>query len=238
MPLTLAELPKAIQSVPIGLIEQAGGGFLPVALLSLQPNKNLFVTADGRWIQAYIPASCRAYPFILAKTKDGQQVLCIDEDSGLVVDGTDGEAFFQEDGQVAPTLQEVLNFLHQTEQSRNATAAACALLKQYDLISPWPITVKADGEDKMISGIFQINEAALNKLSADELAKIRDSGALVLAYCQMLSMQHLPVLGQLADAHAKAAAQAAATATSVTKKGEMNLEFLKKNTSIDFSGFR
>lgn len=234
MPLTLTELPKALQSVPIGFIEQSGGVFVPAALLSLQPNKNQFVTADGRWIQAYIPAACRAYPFILAKTEEGQQVLCIDQDSGLVVDGVDGEAFFQEDGQVAPLLQEVLNFLHQTEQSRNVTAAACALLKKYELIKPWPITVKSDGEDKTINGIFQINEGALNKLPADALVEIRDAGALVLAYCQMLSMQHLPVLGQLADAHAKAAA----AATPVGKTREMNLEFLKKNASIDFSGFR
>ena len=48
MPLALAELAKAALSLPIGFIAQ-GDGFVPAAVMSLQPEKNLFVAADGRW---------------------------------------------------------------------------------------------------------------------------------------------------------------------------------------------
>ncbi|MEA1053628.1 SapC family protein [Lamprobacter modestohalophilus] len=82
-PLVVQELPKALMSLPIGFIEQPDGYGL-VAVQSLQPGQNLFVSVDGRWLGGYVPALYRGYPFALAKTEEGQQVLCIDEDSGLV----------------------------------------------------------------------------------------------------------------------------------------------------------
>ena len=65
---------------------------------------------------------------------------------------------------------------------------------------------------------------------------MRNAGGLHIAYCQLLSMQHLPTLGELTAAHARAEAQAAAAQT-VTASGELNLELFKKNDSISFNGF-
>lgn len=234
LPLILAELPKAVMSLPIGFIEQADG-FVPVAVMGLQPEKNLFVAADGRWIKSYIPAACRGYPFGLASTADGQRVLCIDEDSRLLSDGPEGEAFFDDAGEVTSTLQEIIRFLEQNEQSRQATAAACAVLRQYELIKPWPIALKTATGEQAVAGLFQIDEAALNRLPAAALEAVRNAGALTVAYCQMLSMQHLPVLGQLAAAHAQAAQQAA---PPLPQKAELDIEFLKQGDTLNFGGFR
>lgn len=236
LPLALAELAKAALSLPIGFIAQ-GDGFVPAAVMSLQPEKNLFVAADGRWIHGYIPAAVRGYPFRLAKATDGRQVLCIDEDSGLVIDGPDGESFFDDEGKPVQALREIMDFLEQTEQSRQAAARACAVLSKHHLIQQWPIIVHqtASGERK-IDGLFRIDEAALNQLGADALLEVRNAGGLHIAYCQLLSMQHLPALGELTAAHARAEAQAAAAQT-VTAAGELNLELFKKNDSISFNGF-
>ena len=158
VPLTAAELPKAVLSLPLAFIEQAGA-FVTVAVLGLQSGSNLFVTPDGRWMNNYIPATFRSYPFRLAPTDDGQQVLCIDEESGLVTktpDGLDspaGERFFDDDGQPAQAVRDMLNFLHQLEQSRLATAEACAALNQHGLIRPWPITVKTDTGEQQVAGL-------------------------------------------------------------------------------------
>lgn len=233
MPLGLAELPKAVMNLPIGFIDQPNG-FVPVAIMGLQPEKNLFVAADGRWIQSYIPAACRGYPFSLGKTADGQRVLCIDEDSGLLSDGPEGEAFFDEAGQVAPAVQEIIRFLEQTEQSRQVTSAACAVLRQHQLIKPWSITVKTPTGEQAVAGLFQIDEAALNQLPAAALEAVRNAGALTVAYCQMLSMQHLPVLGQLAAAHAKAQQ----AAQPLPQNAELDIEFLKQGDTLDFGAFR
>ena len=236
LPLSLAELPKAMMSLPIALIVQ-NERYVPVAVMSIQPDRNHFVTPDGRWLHGYIPASCRGYPFRFLNAPDGKQILCIDQDSGLVSDGPEGEPFFDEAGEPTQAIRETLNLLHQSEQSLKATLAACDLLKQHQLIKPWPIKLKTDAGDKDIAGLFQIDEAALNLLSAEALLEIRNSGGLLLAYCQLLSMQHLSFLGQLAEAHAKADKAAAEATNNIVQNGELNIEFLKKNETLSFAGF-
>lgn len=230
--LTATELPKAVMSLPVGFIEQAGA-VIPVAVLGVQPGKNLFVAPDGRWVGKYIPAAFRSYPFRLAQTEDRQQVLCIDEDSGLITDGPEGEGFFTEDGQPTQAVSDILNFLTQTEQSRLAIGAACAVLQKHNLIRPWPITLKTDSGEQRITGMFQIDEAALNQLPGETLLEIHKAGGLPLAYCQLLSMQHLPVLGELIGAYAKLAAQAVA-AQNIAQGGELDLEFMNKGETISF----
>ena len=199
MPLALAELAKAALSLPIGFIAQ-GDGFVPVAVMSLQPEQNLFVAVDGRWIHGYIPAAARGYPFRLAKATDGRQVLCIDEDSGLVNDGPDGEAFFDDEGKPVQALREIMDFLEQTEQSRQVAARACAVLNKHHLIQHWPIIHQTASGERKIDGLFRIDEAALNQLDAEALLEVRNAGGLLIAYCQLLSMQHLPALGELTAA--------------------------------------
>jgi hypothetical protein len=236
VPLVAAELPKAVMSLPIAFIEQ-GEVYVPAAVLGLQPGNNVFVAPDGRWVGNYIPAAFRGYPFRLAKTEDGQQALCIDEDCDLLTDGPTGEAFFNDDGLPAQATLNILGFLTQIEQNRVVTATACAVLQKHTLIRPWPITLKTESGEKQISGLFQIDEAALNQLSAEALLEIRDAGALPIAYCQLLSMQHLPLLGQLTEAQAKASAQALSL-QQLALNGELNLDFLNQGGTFNFSGFR
>lgn len=235
VPLTVAELSKAVISLPIGFIAD-GEGFLPAAVLGLLPGKNLFVALDGRWAGRYIPAVFRAYPFRLAKTEEGQQILCIDEDSGLVTAGPAGESFFAGDGQPAQAILDIINFLNMVEQSRMATVAACTVLREHNLIRPWPITLKTAAGERQIAGLFQTDEALLNQLSAEALFEVHRSGALTIAYCQLLSMQHLPVLGELTEAHAKVAAQSQA-AQPTPSSGNPNLDLISKDGVISFSNW-
>ena len=53
--------------------------------------------------------------------------------------------------------------------------------------------------------------------------------ALPMVYCQLLSMQHLPLLGQLAQAHRKAAQP-----LSAAPDGELDLRFLSNNGTLSF----
>lgn len=231
VPLVVAELPKAMLSLPIAFIEQTGA-YVPAAVLSLLPCKDLFVAESGSWAGEYIPATFRSYPFRLANTEDGQQVLCIDEDSGLISDGPNGEAFFNEDGTPAQAVLDILNFLNQVEQSRKRTAAACAVLQKHNLIRPWLINLKTDTGEQAINGLFQIDEATLNQLPADALLDVRNAGALPIAYAQLFSMQHLPLLGQMIEAHSKAAEH---SLQQVAPNRELDLEFLIKSNTIGFA---
>jgi len=74
LPLVGTELAKAALAFPIALIQQ-GKGFVPAAVLGLEPGKNLFVAPDGRWLGSYVPSALRGYPFLLGNTEDGKQLL-------------------------------------------------------------------------------------------------------------------------------------------------------------------
>lgn len=227
IPLAGAEMPKAAMTLPIGFIKQ-DDNFFPIAVLGLQPGQNLFVAADGRWTGNYIPAAFRSHPFRLAQTKDAQQALCIDEDSGLVTSGPEGESFFTDDGKPSQGILDILDFLGQIEQSRLSTVAACAVLQKHSLIRPWPVTLKTESGEQQVAGLLQIDEAALMALPADALVETRNAGALSLAYCQLISMQHLPMLGQLAISHAQAKANQLASAN------ELKLDFLNQGETLSF----
>lgn len=232
IPLVAQELPKAVMSLPVGFIAM-GENFVPVAVQGLAPGQNLFVAPDGRWLGEYTPAAYRGYPFRLAYAENGQQVLCFDQDSGLIGDGPEGETFFNEDGSPTQGVTEVMNFLMQIQANRDATARSCALLQQHGLIQPWPLKVQEAGGERAVGGLFRVDEAALNALPAEALVALRDAGALVLAYCQLLSMQHLPKLGLLAQAHAQARAKAAQPLPQ-TPAGDLDLEFLNQGGTISF----
>lgn len=227
--LVAQELPRAMLHLPIGFIE-LNGTYSPVAVAGLVTGTNLFVAPDGTWLAGYIPAVHRGYPFALANTDSGQRVLCIDENSGLVSD-TDGEAFFNEDGTPAQAVQEVLNFLTQISANHETTVQCCAALQKHGLIQPWSIQLQTEEGKRVIEGLYCIDEARLNALPGDALIELRDAGALVVAYCQLLSMQHLPALGKLAEAHKNAAQKAATPA-------ELNLEFLNNSGTISFGNLQ
>jgi hypothetical protein len=224
------ELPKAMLVLPIAFLA-VEGAFVPVAVLGLNPGKNLFVAQNGKWVASYIPAAYRSYPFVLANTPEGKQVLCFNEDSGLLSD-TQGEPFFAEDSQPSKTVSEILTFLNQIAANRQSTQGICALLQKHHLIQPWPIKIQGAQAEQSVQGLYRIDETAMNQLPTEAFIELRDAGALVVAYCQLLSMQHLQTLGQLADAHAKV--EARAKATLPVKNGELDLSFLEGSETMKF----
>lgn len=226
-PLVAQELPRACLALPVGFVK-GEQGFQLVAVQGLQPGKNLWVAPDGRWLATYVPASYRGYPFVLANTEDGQRVLCVREESGLVSE-TEGEPFFGEDEQPAQAVRDVLNFLAQVSENAALTSRQCALLDEHGLIQPWEIKVKGDTGEQAVQGLYRIDEAALNALESEAFDALRKGGVLPLVYCQLLSMQHLPRLGQLASQHAAAAAMLE------PEGGELDLEFLNDDGNIRFS---
>ena len=82
-----------------------------------------------------------------------------------------------------------------------------------------------------MQGLYRIDEARLNALSAPALKEIQAAGALAMAYSQLLSMQHLPTLGQLAQLHAQAQSQ---QTLPTSANGELDLEFLNNNGTLSF----
>lgn len=167
------------------------------------------MAANGQWVGAYVPSALRGHPFKLAKSQDNQLVLCVNQDSGLITDGPDGEAFFDASGEPSEPVRQVMDFLQKVEENQQATARMCAALTKHNVIKPWVITLKTPSGDRNIEGLYQIDEEALKQLPGEAFLELRQAGALPIAYCQMLSMQHLATLGKLAEAHAQVATKIA-----------------------------
>jgi hypothetical protein len=225
-PLVMQELPKAMLAMPIAFVAD-GESYFPVAVQGLAPGKNLFVATDGRWLTAYVPAPYRSYPFRMALTDQGENVLCVDDASSLISDNT-GEPFFNEDDTPTKAVLEILDFFKSIDNNRELTRAACAIFQKYNLIQNWPIKIKSDQREYNLEGLFRIDEAALNSLPGDALAEVRNSGGLFIAYSQLLSMQHLAEMVKLAEAHE-------AVKQSLGKKdSKSNLGFMSEGSTFSF----
>ncbi len=200
VPLAGAELSMALPMMPVGFTRDAEAYQL-VAIMSLQPGVNLFVAPGGQWLGTYIPAALRAHPFCMARPQDGSaSILCVDEDSGLVVDAAPGaEAFFDDQRQPSPALKEVLDFLSLTDRSRVVTQQAVNALANANVITAWSLNLKHGDQTVPVHGLYRIDEAALRTLAAAEFLALREVGALPLAYAQLLSMAQLTCLERLTE---------------------------------------
>jgi hypothetical protein len=211
VPIVGAELFRSALAMPVAFVEQSGRYQL-MAVLSPAPGRNLFVGQDGRWLGGYVPAFYRSYPFRLA-AREGtdESVLCVDEDSGLVVDAkAAGEDFLDADGNVSQAVKPIFDLLVEAERSRKGTQLAVSALVDAGVVQPWPIKLKTPQAEQTIGGLHRIDEAALNALGDESFLKLRKAAALPVAYGQLLSMGQLGVFEPLAKLHAQLAQTAVA----------------------------
>jgi hypothetical protein len=145
----------------------------------------------------------RAYPFSLHRAEGREDsILCIDEDSKLIVEG-EGEDFFDDKGIVSLALKDILTFVSEVDRSRKTAQVAVDALASAGVILPWPIPLNAAQGNRVIAGLHRIDEGSLSALADDVFLKLRHSGALSIAYAQLLSMGQVVVLTRLAELHAQ-----------------------------------
>lgn len=200
VPLVVNEAPTAMMWMALGFIRHEDGLNL-VGIQSLGKAQNLFVDAAGNWLAEYVPAFYRSYPFKVALVDD-VEYLSVDGSSSLLNQAGEGHRFYDAAGQAAPEVMEVLTFLKQIRNQSETTRRLCQLLDTHGVLEDWPIRVEAE-RNMEIKGLLRVSETRLNQLPADAFIELRDNGALLLAYCQMLSMQNLAMLAKLAAAHGR-----------------------------------
>lgn len=227
--LVATECPKAACTLPIAFRKEAAG-YSPIALLGLEQDRSLLVDEHGKWLASYVPAVLRSHPFRTANDAAGKQVLCIDEGSGLLAEaGAEGvEPFFDLQGNVSKAVNEVLQFHQQLHAAAQQTAALCGLLEKHDLLEPWTLEVQCQAGVRRIEGLYHVNEAKLNQLEDAAFLDLRRTGALVLVYAHLLSLQLVPMLAKLEDALSEREQQKAA------EPEELDLEFLSNGGTIRF----
>jgi hypothetical protein len=232
VPLVGSELIRAALHLPIAFM-RSGDALMPFAIVGLEPGVNLFVAHDGTWSGSYVPAALRSRPFALLPLQDGRRLLCIDEEAGRVraEQGSSGHPFFSGGAKLYPPLQKFMDFLSAVEESRQSTRKACLALEAHGLLVQWEIELKTATGIRRLDGLFRADEAKLNGLPDEKFLDLRRTGAIPLAYSQMLASEHLRVLGQRANARMAALQQ---PMTPVTASGDLDLSFLERGDTLKF----
>ncbi len=186
----LAEIEPAASAFPL-VFKQIPDGWDVLALLATSDQaRGVFVTPEGNWRGTYVPSGLRAYPFVAETAHgSGQNALMIDESSGLVTDNPQDELFFEEDGQVAQALAQVITFFQtraasqkETRDAANALAGAGVLTELTPLRGMTP-------EDT--AGYCVVDQAKFAALPDHLVPDLWRLGALCLAQAQLVSMHHL-----------------------------------------------
>jgi len=204
----LEEVPHLVPTLPLAFIQRgaadgSSNAYELVALLSLSPGLNLYLSPDGRWLGGYLPAALRSYPFRLLQDNESERVLlCFDQDSGLMSSLPDAAAqsFFDTEGKMTPGLENLVTFLKLYEQGRQLTQVAVNLLAEHNLIVPWSVSVgDGGGQSARVNGLHTIDEQAVKNLDSSTLKLLMDGNALSLAYAQLFAQHRVQNLSRLYD---------------------------------------
>jgi hypothetical protein len=187
------EFTEAAKEYPI-VFAQAGDSFVPVALLGLKNEENLFVNSEGQWDARYIPAFVRRYPFVLAGSDDpSKRMVCIDE-SFDGFNSEEGESLFENE-EPAPVLKQALEFLEEYQRQYMRTERFIKRLKDSDLLMSLNAKIDmADGKEFALTGLLAVDEKKLLQMPDEEALEFFKSGELAWVYCHLMSMGNMSAL--------------------------------------------
>jgi hypothetical protein len=204
IPALVDEFDLAMAEIPIAYLP---GTDCPSAVFvtGSAPGTNVYVTDDGLWNAAYVPAYLRRYPFIIGDVSDTESVLCIDESYEGLGD-TKGDRFFSDKGMQQDPLTNALTLAQTYRDAAVRTEAFCAMLRDLDLLQPATLdTTAPDGSKSVVHGLLIVNEAALAALSADKLYRLHEAGFLKAVYSQIASLRAVSKLMPVEAPKAKSA---------------------------------
>lgn len=199
VPLLTVEFARAALEYPI-VFAGGPGEMLPVAVLGLRSDRNLYLAADGRWDAQYIPAFVRRYPFVFSTADGGGTfTLCVDEDfAGCNREGR-GERLFDALGERTQYLQGVLGFATEYQAQFQRTRAFCESLQGLGLLEPMQATFHlASGTRPALSGFHGVNRERLRGLEGEKLLDLARGDDLELIHAHLHSLHNFQALARRA----------------------------------------
>ena len=219
------ELQEAISLAPI-VFPKTDEGFKPCLLLGLEANKNLFVTPSGQWVNSFVPAVLRVFPFKSAKSKDGKKIICFQESSDLLVSEGRGKRLFNDDGSASQLLHEYMRLFSDIDASNEQTKKVCAILNDFSLLEPFKIDLKrADGVSIEIAEQWRIKAEAFQQLEDKQYLELRKSGAMPLIYAHFFSLRSYYNLVQLLAAQENSSASLRELGSKIFENEDSSLDF-------------
>ena len=209
VPVTALEFGRAATEYPIVFAGPSPDRLMPVVVLGLRNEENLFVNAQGKWTGIYIPAFIRRYPFVLAERNNAQDLsACVDTafsgwtDAGtqgaagngspVPTDTEKGEALFDEQGAETPFLKNVLEFLGQYQGNIRQTQLFVQKLNELNLLVGREIRARDTANQPLaLRGFFAVDEAKLNALSDAQVVELYRPGFMGLILAHLISLGNI-----------------------------------------------
>ena len=191
VPLMAVEVPQAAAEYAI-VFAGEGEQIMPVVILGMRSDENLYIGDDGNWKAKYLPAFLRRYPFVFSVNDSGDTfTLCIDEEfEGCNEDGR-GQRMFSDDAQPSEYVDGVLNFLQEYQKQFNRTKSFGQKLKELDLLEPMHAQVSLDGGQRMsLTGFMAVDRKKLKEVAAEKLAELAQTDELELIYLHLHSLKN------------------------------------------------
>ena len=169
---------------------------LPLALLGLQKNENLFLDeSDLGWRTETIPLMMQKGPFYIAKEQDAtgvtRNVIALDE-SHPKLSLESGERLFSDAGGYSDHLERIIGLLETIEASHPHTLEFSATLDELDLITPLDFKCTLnDGSAHTLTGFLGIDEERLQRLSEDTLSSLHQKGFLLPLFMMLASQSQV-----------------------------------------------
>ena len=218
VPLMAVEFPRASAEYAI-VFAGNGDDVMPVVVLGIRNEQNLYLSADAHWRADYIPAFIRRYPFVFSASADGKSLtLCIDESHPGVNRAGRGAALFGDDGKPTAYVSKVLDFLKEYQAHYERTRVFARRIKELGLLEPMQAQVTTPQGDKItLNGFMVVSREKLRALDGETLQRLARNDELELLYLHMASMRNFNevkdrLIGTLAEAAPATDATAEATA--------------------------
>ncbi len=203
VPLVASEFGACVAHYPIVFVGAKSKSLMPVALLGVRDEENLFVDSSGQWTSSYVPAYVRRYPFILAETgeDDGEKfTVYFDSEFSGLEDKDEGELLFHSDGEPAPYLAGVLDFLRDYQAQSEATKTWVQQLSDLDLLVERSLNVqRPDDEQLTLNGFYVVDTERVQALSDVEITRLFRTGALHLIEAHWLSLARIDAVAAHLD---------------------------------------
>jgi hypothetical protein len=193
VPLACSEFSLAATQYPIVFSADKDDERVPVALLGIRENENLFVSADGAWQAGYIPAFVRRYPFLLAAPDEPRNfTICVDEAYAALASGAEGEPLFLSDGRHAPALEQAIAFLNNYHDEIQRTNAFVARLQALELLVPRVVQMSTGSRRNFVlQGFVVVDENQLEALDDSVFSDLRRTGYLRCIYAHLISLGNM-----------------------------------------------
>lgn len=167
-----------------------------VGVCGFQPDHNLYIDPKGQWLGTTTPQWFSTHPVYLHTLGSTKAIPCIDTSTSLIVDPPAGEPIHDTNNQLNPNIQTRIQHLVQTQPTRQKTQQAVTVLKQADVLIPWPKNI-IEQHNISIQGLYTLDERALAKLPDAEYLNLRKHGAIALGYALSYSLNQIHILKRL-----------------------------------------